>query len=295
MAHVEAYLRAHERKSLLRFITCGSVDDGKSTLIGRLLYESKMILEDQVAALERDSRKVGTRGGELDFALLVDGLTVEREQGSRGPPGRCAKGRADPDAAPQLSRVAARDRASRAGRQRGCHVHSRVGGAWRQRGAARLTHAVVRGADADGPPRARAGWDEVALKPFRMAVQWVNRPDQDSRGFAGCLPQGSVHGGDAVRVLPSGRRSRIARVLVGQADVETARAGQSITVTLTDEIDVGRGDVLAAADAPPAVADQFEAMVVWMHDTPMLQGRSYLMNTALDRRSWSSIQYHRPR
>jgi bifunctional enzyme CysN/CysC len=338
-------LPAQPPRSLLRFITAGSVDDGKSTLIGRLLYESNMIFADQLAALERDSRRLGTRGGELDFALLLDGLTAEREQGITidvayrffstarrkfivaDVPGHeqytrnMVTGASTADLAVLL--VDARKGVLTQTRRHSylvsllgvdrvvlavnkmdlvgyaADVFTRIEADYRafaaRIGLGDVTCIPVCAVHGDNvvQPGARMPWyqgptllghlehvqvwDEVALKPFRMAVQWVNRPHQDFRGFAGLLGQGSLHVGDAVRVWPSGRESRIARVLVGADDVETARAGQSITVALTDEVDVSRGDVLAAADAPPAVADQFEATVIWMHDSPMLPGRSYLM------------------
>jgi bifunctional enzyme CysN/CysC len=330
---------------LLRFVICGSVDDGKSTLIGRLLYESRMIFEDQLAALEADSKKVGTRGDDLDFALLLDGLTAEREQGITidvayrffstdtrkfivaDTPGHeqytrnMVTGASTADLAVIL--VDARKGVLTQTR-RHSYVVSLLGISrivlavnkmdlvgysqdvfegiereYREFGArigltditcipvcAVYGDTVVRhGASMpwyDGPTlmdhleQVKVG-EDLALRPFRLPVQWVNRPNHDFRGFAGFIVSGTVRTGDAVRVLPSGRQSRVARILVGDADLDTATAGRSVTVTLTDEIDVSRGDVLTAVDAPPEVADQFEATVVWMHETPMLPGRSYLM------------------
>jgi bifunctional enzyme CysN/CysC len=342
---LEAYLRRHQRKDLLRFITCGSVDDGKSTLIGRLLYESKMIFEDQLAALATDSKNVGTRGGDLDFALLVDGLSAEREQGITidvayrffstekrkfivaDTPGHeqytrnMITGASTADLAVILidarkgvltqtrrhSYLASllgihrvvlavnkmdlvdysqdifdriqRDYTEFAGRigltDVTCIPISAVHGhnvlehgdvmPW-YRGATLLAHLES----------VKIG-DELASKPFRMPVQWVNRPHLDFRGFAGVVVSGGIQLGEAVRVLPSGQQSQVARILVGDKDAEEATTGQSVTLTLADEVDVSRGNVLAAASAPPQVADQFEATIVWMHDQPMLQGRSYLM------------------
>ena len=342
---IEGYLRAHERKSLLRFITCGSVDDGKSTLIGRLLYESKMIFEDQLAALAADSKQVGTRGDELDFALLVDGLSAEREQGITidvayryfstdkrkfivaDTPGHeqytrnMVTGASTVDLAVIL--IDARKGVLTQTR-RHSYLVSLLG-------IRRVVLAVNKMdlIDYSGPicanierdyrefaarigvtdvtcipmsavygdnvvePSTRMPWyhgptlmhhlenvvvgDDVAAKPFRFPVQWVNRPHADFRGFAGPIVSGSVRVGDVVRVLPSGRQTRVARILGDNRDVEAAVAGQSVTLTLSDEVDVSRGDVLAAASAPPAVADQFEATIIWMHDRPMLQGRSYLL------------------
>jgi bifunctional enzyme CysN/CysC len=342
---IEGYLRAHERKSLLRFITCGSVDDGKSTLIGRLLYESKMIFEDQLAALEADSKQVGTRGDEIDFALLVDGLSAEREQGITidvayryfstdkrkfivaDTPGHeqytrnTVTGASTTDLAVIL--VDARKGVLTQTRRHSYLVallgirrvvlainkmdlvdYSRQIQANIERDyrefAARIgledvtciPMSAVYG-DNVVTPSANMPWysgptlmhhlenvavgDDLAAKPFRLPVQWVSRPNPDFRGFAGLIVSGAVGVRDAVRVLPSGRQSHIARIIGAGRDLENAVAGQSVTVTLADDIDVSRGDVLAAAAAPPAVADQFEATIVWMHERPMLQGRSYVM------------------
>jgi bifunctional enzyme CysN/CysC len=342
---IEDYLRTHEQKDLLRFITCGSVDDGKSTLIGRLLYESKMIFEDQLAALAADSKKVGTRGGDLDFALLVDGLSAEREQGITidvayrffstdtrkfivaDTPGHeqytrnMITGASTADLAVILidarkgvltqtrrhSHLVAllgirrvvlainkmdlvdhsRDVFQRIERDYSsfgdrigltdvrCIPISAVHGD-------NIVHASTRMPWYTGPTlfeylETVPVGDHVEGKPFRMPVQWVNRPSLDFRGFAGVIASGAVRPGDSVRVVPSGHQSRVARILVGDRDVEVAAAGQSILLTLADELDVSRGDVLGAAAAPPAAADQFEATVVWMHDHPLLPGRSYLM------------------
>jgi bifunctional enzyme CysN/CysC len=342
---IKAYLSVHERKSLLRFITCGSVDDGKSTLIGRLLYESKMIFEDQLAALEADSRQVGTRGGEIDFALLVDGLSAEREQGITidvahryfstdkrkfivaDTPGHeqytrnTVTGASTADVAVIL--VDARKGVLTQTRRHSYLVallgirrvvlainkmdlvgYSRQSQANIERDyrefAARIgledvTCIPMSAVHGDNVVAASANmpWysgptlmhylenvavgDDLAAKPFRLPVQWVTRPNPDFRGFAGLIVSGAIRVNDAVRVLPSGRQSRIAGIIGAGRDLENAVAGQSVTVTLADAIDVSRGDVLAAAAAPPAVADQFEATVVWMHERPMLQGRSYVM------------------
>jgi bifunctional enzyme CysN/CysC len=345
---IEAYLRAPERKSLLRFMTCGSVDDGKSTLIGRLLYESKMIFEDQLAALAADSKRIGTRGGELDFALLVDGLTAEREQGITidvayrffstarrkfivaDTPGHeqytrnTVTGASTADLAvilvdaqkgvltqtrrhsyvvsllgiPRI--VLAVNKMDLVGYSR--EVFARIEREYREFatriGLTDITCIPVCAVHGDTVVQhgSNMPWydgatlmdhleqvkvgEDLALRPFRLPVQWVNRPNHHFRGFAGLIVSGTVQVGDAVRVLPSGRPSRVARILVGSTDVETATVGRSVTVTLADEVDVSRGDVLAAADAPPAVADQFEATVLWMHEEPMLPGRSYLMKIA---------------
>lgn len=340
-----AYLKAHERKGLLRFITCGSVDDGKSTLIGRLLYESKMIFEDQLAALEADSKKVGTQGGELDFALLVDGLAAEREQGITidvayrffstdrrkfivaDTPGHeqytrnMVTGASTADVAVIL--VDARKGVLTQTR-RHSYIASLIGirhvvlainkmdlmeysqqtfdeivAAYRefakQIGLTDITAVPLSALRGDNilESSARMPWyrgptlmgylesveieDDLQTLPFRLPVQWVNRPNQDFRGFAGTVASGAVHRGDNLRALPSGRQSRVTRIVGYDGDLETAVAGQSVTLTLADEIDVSRGDVLAAADSPPAVADQFQATIIWMHEEPMLPGRPYII------------------
>jgi bifunctional enzyme CysN/CysC len=342
---IGAYLEAHQHKSLLRFITCGSVDDGKSTLIGRLLYESKMIFEDQLASLEADSKKVGTRGGELDFALLVDGLAAEREQGITidvayrffstdkrkfivaDTPGHehytrnMVTGASTADLAvilidarkgvlTQTRRhsylvsllgirrvVLAVNKMDLVGYERA--RFEQIVGDYREfaervqltditaiplsavygdniiehganmpwyRGPTLITHLENVPVDAD-----------ASGLPFRMPVQWVNRPNQDFRGFAGRLASGAVSRGDTVCVLPSGRETRVSRIVTPDGDVATAVAGQSATLTLADEIDVSRGDVLASSVSRPAVADQFDATVVALHDSAVLPGRSYLM------------------
>jgi bifunctional enzyme CysN/CysC len=342
---IQAYLKSHEHKSLLRFITCGSVDDGKSTLIGRLLYESKMIFEDQLTALEADSKKVGTQNGELDFALLVDGLAAEREQGITidvayrffstdrrkfivaDTPGHEQYTRNMVTGA-STAEVAVILIDARKGvltqTRRHSYIVSLLG----------IKHVVlaINKMDLVGysqqifdtivaeyrdfaaqiglddivpvPLSALRGdnmlerssntpWfqgptlmsyletveieDDLQQRPFRLPVQWVNRPNQDFRGFAGTIASGVVRKGDAIRVLPSGRQSKVARIVTHGGDLETAVAGQSITLTLTDEVDVSRGDVIATSESPPTVADQFQATVIWMHDEPMLPGRPYLI------------------
>jgi len=330
---------------LLRFITCGSVDDGKSTLIGRLLYESRQVLDDQLAALEADSKKWGTQGEAIDFALLVDGLSAEREQGITidvayrffstprrkfivaDTPGHeqytrnMVTGASTAELAVIL--IDARRgvltqtrRHSYLVRLLGIRhvvvavnkmdlvdwsqdVFDRIVGEYRafaaQIGLAdfqAIPMSALRG-DNVAEPAAGAPWhqgptllswleevpvgDDAAARPFRMPVQWVNRPNLDFRGFSGLVSAGVVRPGDAVRVAPSGRESRVRQVIVGMSEVAEAQAGQSVTLTLEDEIDISRGDVLARADAPVSVADQFEATLVWMDETPMLPGRPYLL------------------
>ncbi|HKE95653.1 MAG TPA: sulfate adenylyltransferase subunit CysN [Povalibacter sp.] len=342
---IQAYLQAHEHKSLLRFITCGSVDDGKSTLIGRLLYESKMIFEDQLAALEADSKKVGTQGGDLDFALLVDGLAAEREQGITidvayrffstdrrkfivaDTPGHeqytrnMVTGASTADVAVIL--IDARKGVLTQTRRHSYivsllgirhvalainkmdlvgfsqEIYDAIVAEYRefaqQIGIEDITSIPLSALRGDNILEAseRMPWyegptlmgylesieieDDLQHKPFRLPVQWVNRPNQDFRGFAGTIASGAIRKGDTVRALPSGRTSRVARIVTHDGDLDRAVAGQSVTLALTDEIDVSRGDVLAAADSPAGVADQFQATIIWMHDEPMLPGRPYLI------------------
>ena len=346
---IDAYLERHQHKSLLRFITCGSVDDGKSTLIGRLLYDSKMIFEDQLAALEADSKRVGTQGQEIDFALLVDGLAAEREQGITidvayrffatdrrkfivaDTPGHeqytrnMVTGASTADLAVIL--VDARKGVLTQTRRHSYLAHligirnlvlavnkmdligydqarydeivADYSAFARPIGIAAFTPMPISGFKGDNITALSANtpWyagptlmehlETVELdatseqaKPFRMPVQWVNRPNLDFRGFSGLITAGSVTPGDPVRVLPSGTTSKIARIVTFDGDLDQAVAGQSVTLTLADEVDCSRGDVIALATAPPEVADQFEATLVWMADEPMLAGRAYLLKLA---------------
>ncbi|MBW8757005.1 MAG: sulfate adenylyltransferase subunit CysN [Burkholderiales bacterium] len=343
---IEKYLKQHEKKSLLRFITCGSVDDGKSTVIGRLLYESKMLFEDQLAAIENDSKKWGTQGGDIDFALLVDGLAAEREQGITidvayrffstdrrkfivaDTPGHeqytrnMITGASTADVAVIL--VDARKgvltqtrRHSYLARLIGIRkvvlainkmdlvdyaqkTFDRIDEEYRvfarQIGLADITSIPLSGLKGDNMLAASENtpWyhgptlmgfletcevDDTRLQKerFRMPVQWVNRPNLDFRGFAGIVTSGTVKPGDRIIAQPSGKESTVARIVAMGGDLPEAVAGQSITLTLADEIDISRGDVLSMADAPAEVADQFEASLVWMTDEPMLPGRPYLM------------------
>ena len=345
---IDAYLKAHENKSLLRFITCGSVDDGKSTLIGRLLYESKMIFEDQLTALEQDSKKVGTQGENIDFALLVDGLAAEREQGITidvayrffatehrkfivaDTPGHeqytrnMATGASTADLAVLL--IDAR-RGVLTQTKRHAFIASQLGVRHIvlavnkmdlvdysenifneivedfKAFAAQLDipnlHAipvsalvgdnVVDGSRFmpwyEGP--SLLGYlegvdveaEETSL-PFRMPVQWVNRPDLDFRGYAGRIAGGIIRPGDDIRVIPSGKQSKIARIVTMDSDLDEAVSGQSVTLTLTDEIDISRGDVIATSETPPEISDQFDTTIIWLSEEPMLPGRSYRMKTS---------------
>ncbi len=340
---IASYLKQHESKPLLRFITCGSVDDGKSTLIGRLLYDSKRLFDDQLAALAADSKRHGTRGEEIDYALLLDGLAAEREQGITidvayryfdterrkfivaDCPGHeqytrnMATGASTADLAVVL--VDAR-KGLLTQTRRHSYIVSLLG----------IRHVVlaVNKMDLIGYDQAvfdaivegyrtlaaQLGIEQVTAIPLsalngdnlslrseatpwysgpsllehleavevvaqdnsgglRLPVQWVSRPNQNFRGFAGTIAAGTAKPGDAVVALPSGRRSRITKVFIADQEVEAARAGQAVTVTLADEIDISRGDVIAAADDPPEVADQFAAHLLWMDDAALLPGRPY--------------------
>jgi len=345
---IDAYLLQHQHKSLLRFLTCGSVDDGKSTLIGRLLYDSKMIFEDQMAALEADSKKVGTQGGEIDFALLVDGLAADREQGITidvayrffstdtrkfivaDTPGHeqytrnMVTGASTADAAIIL--IDARKGVLTQTR-RHSYLVSLLGirhvvvainkmdlvdycqdtfdaivADYRQFAAGFDFHDMqaipLSGLEGDNVLQAspHTPWysgpslmqylDTVDIRDprergaLRLPVQWVNRPNLDFRGFCGRLAGGCVRPGDAVRVLPSGVQTRVKAVYTGFEEVAEACVGDAITLTLADEVDASRGDVLVAAEAPPEVADQFEAKLLWMSEHAITPGRQYLLKLA---------------
>jgi bifunctional enzyme CysN/CysC len=321
------------------------VDDGKSTLIGRLLYDSKMIFEDQLAALEADSKKVGTQGQEIDFALLVDGLAAEREQGITIDVAyrffATEKRKfivADTPGHEQYTRnmVTGASTADLAV----ILIDARKGVLTQTKRHSYLAHLIgirnivlavnkmdlidydrakfdaivedyrafatsigitdfiampisgFKGDNITTAPSANTPWYEgpsmishlesVELdqtsdqaKPFRMPVQWVNRPNLDFRGFSGLIATGVVRPGDTVRVLPSGKTSTVSRVVTFEGDLSQAVAGQSVTICLADEIDCSRGDVLAIADSPPEASDQFEATIVWMSDEPMIPSRPY--------------------
>jgi bifunctional enzyme CysN/CysC len=332
-------------QSLLRFLTCGSVDDGKSTLIGRLLYDTKLILEDQLVALERDSRKHGTTGDDIDFALLVDGLEAEREQGITidvayrffatprrafivaDTPGHeqytrnMATGASNSDAAIIL--IDARKGVLTQTRRHsyicsllgirhvvlavnkidlvdysGERFHHIVGDylAFAQSLefasitpiplSARFGDNVTRRSEKmrwfDGPTllehlEGLSVEQDLDAKPMRFPVQWVNRPNLDFRGFSGTVVSGVLRPGDRLAVAASGKEATLTRIVTADGDLPQARAGDAVTLTLSEEVDVARGDVLAHADARPEVVDQFAAHVLWMAEDAMLPGRSYLM------------------
>ena len=341
---IDAYLDTHQHKSLLRFITCGSVDDGKSTLIGRLLYDSKMIFEDQLEALQADSKRVGTQGQEIDFALLVDGLAAEREQGITidvayrffatekrkfivaDCPGHeqytrnMFTGASTADLA--IMMIDAR-KGVLVQTRRHSYLCNLIGiknivlavnkmdlvdysqqvfdeivadytAFAHEIGIKSFTAMPISGFKGDNITTLSENtpWftgqpliehlESVELdlttdqtKPFRLPVQWVNRPNLDFRGFSGLISSGSVKPGDAVRVLPSGKTSTVTKIVTLDGELDEAVAGQSVTICFADEVDCSRGNVIAVADAPPEVSDQFEATIVWMDDDPLHVGRAY--------------------
>ncbi|HKT43358.1 MAG TPA: sulfate adenylyltransferase subunit CysN [Gaiellaceae bacterium] len=341
-----AYLEAHHHKGLLRFLTCGSVDDGKSTLIGRLLYSSQLLFEDQLAALEVDSKRVGTQGDGLDFALLLDGLAAEREQGITidvayrffstdtrkyivaDTPGHeqytrnMVTGASTADCAVIL--VDARKGVLTQTRRHSYlvwllgirHVavavnkmdlvdfseerFAEIAAEYRafaeQLGLQEFTlipMSALRGDNVVDRSEAMPWYDGPTLMeyletvevdqermqdaPFRLPVQWVNRPSSDFRGFTGTVAGGSVRPGDRVVVLPRNLETAVERVVTADGDLDAAVAGQAVTLTFADEIDVSRGDVVSRVEEPAQVGDQFEATVVWMAEEPLLRGRTYLM------------------
>ena len=341
---IDAYLDHHKHKTMLRFITCGSVDDGKSTLIGRLLYDSKMIFEDQLDALEADSKKVGTQGQEIDFALLVDGLAAEREQGITidvayrffntekrkfivaDCPGHeqytrnMVTGASTADLAVILidarkgvlvqtrrhsylahligigNLVLAVNKMDLVGYSQ--EVYDKIVADYtefaKSIGIENFTPMPISGFKGDNiiGPSENTPWytgpnlvehlETVEVNsardahlPFRMPVQWVNRPNLDFRGFSGLIASGSVKPGDAIRVLPSGKTSTVSKIVTMDGDIDEAVAGQSVTICFADEVDCSRGDVIAVADNPPQTADQFETTLVWMADEPLQVGRAY--------------------
>jgi bifunctional enzyme CysN/CysC len=343
---IEQFLARHERKTLLRFITCGSVDDGKSTLIGRLLYESGLVFDDQLEAVERDSARWGTQGARPDLALLVDGLAAEREQGITidvayrffsterrkfivaDTPGHeqytrnMVTGASTADLAVILvdARKGVLTQTRRHTRlvallgvpQAVLAVNKMDLVDWDEARFAAIVAEWRALADSLGLPETVAipmsalegdnvirasthmPWysglpllehletgavDEGPRQrgPLRLPVQWVNRPNADFRGFSGLLAGGRVRPGDAVRVLPAGRPSTVARVIVGLDDVPEAVAGQSVTLTLADEVDCSRGTLICSAAEPAQVADQFECTLVWMDAEPLLPGRPFLL------------------
>lgn len=344
---IHAYLRAQENKSYLRFITCGSVDDGKSTLIGRLLYDSKLIYEDQLASIEKDSKKSGTQGDRIDLALLVDGLAAEREQGITidvayrffstdkrkfivaDTPGHVqytrnmATGASTADVAVLLidARYGVQEQTRRHAfiasllgikhvvvavnkmdivdfDQR---VYNEIDASFREfasdLGFLDITCIPMSALEGDNViiPSKHTCWyqgptlleylenvdvDGLALEaPFRLPVQWVNRPNLDFRGFSGTIASGVVEVGDDIIVSPSGKRSTVKDIVSFDGNRKIAREDMAVTLTLTDEIDISRGDVICKTDAPSEQADQFQAQVIWMSEQMLYPGREYLLKT----------------
>ena len=345
---IDSYLAAHEQKELLRFITCGSVDDGKSTLIGRMLYEAHMLFDDHLTALEADSKKVGTQDGEIDFALLVDGLAAEREQGITidvayrffstekrkyivaDTPGHeeytrnMATGASTADVAIILvdasQGVLTQTRrhsfiVSMVGVKRiilavnkldlvdysqdvfdsiVADYHSFADEALEIEEITAIPLSALKGDNIVGPSENTPWYDGPSImdylervevsstsqsRPFRMPVQWVNRPSREFRGFAGLIGSGVISPGDRIRVLPSGTESTVERIVTWEGDLELAGAGRSVTLTLSDEIDISRGDIITAADNPCSSADQFQARILWMDESAMMPGRQYLFKS----------------
>jgi len=344
-SEIDEYLRSQEQKGMLRFITCGSVDDGKSTLIGRLLWDSKMLFEDQIATLASESKRVGTQGGNLDYALLLDGLQAEREQGITidvayrffatdkrkfivaDTPGHeqytrnMVTGASTADLAVILidarkgiltqtmrhsflvsllgikNVILAVNKMDLADYDN--HVFNKIVQEYNEF-AAELDFNTV----TPIPLSALAGdniiahsenmrWyqgptllshledvqvdEDLEDKPFRLPVQWVNRPNLDFRGFSGTVASGSIHIGDGIVEPASGQTSTVKDIVTFDGSQETAYAGQAITITLNDEIDISRGDTLCALQDRPVTADQFEAKLVWMSSEELLPGRNYIL------------------
>lgn len=342
---LKSFLAAQERKTLLRVLTCGSVDDGKSTLIGRLLYDTKLIFDDQLKTLEKDSRKHGTTGEDIDFALLVDGLEAEREQGITidvayrffttdkrkfivaDTPGHeqytrnMATGASNSDLAiilidarkgvlTQTRRhaficsllgikhvVLAINKIDLVGFSE--EIFTTIDREFREFAANLAFESIVsmpisaRYGDNVIVPSDKTKWHRgpsllsyletvdvdaaLAAKPFRMPVQWVNRPNLDFRGFAGTIVSGAIRAGEHIAVAKSGRASKVTRIVTADGDLQQASAGDAVTLTLADEIDISRGDVLSPPDARPEMSDQFAAHLLWMAEEELLPGRQYLI------------------
>jgi len=343
--NISDYLEEQRGKETLRFITCGSVDDGKSSLIGRLLFESKCIFDDQLKALESDSKRYGTQGEKIDFALLVDGLEAEREQGITidvayrffatdrrryivaDTPGheQYTRNMATGASTAQLAILLIDARKGILPQTRRHHrivtmmgirhivlavnkmdlvnydagVFQRIEADYRafagDAGLASLQAIPLSAVYGDNVLRRsdKTPWyegptlfdhldtvnvtDAAGRQAFRLPVQWVNRPHLNYRGFCGRIAEGSVRPGDAVRILPSGRTTTVGSIDFWQDQLPEAHAGASVTLTLADEVDVSRGDMIVAVDAPPEVADQFQVKLLWMAEEVLVPGRSYLM------------------
>ncbi|MGH1351953.1 MAG: sulfate adenylyltransferase subunit CysN, partial [Methyloligellaceae bacterium] len=345
---VADFLEAEASKGLLRFLTCGSVDDGKSTLIGRLLYDSKMIFEDQLATLEKDSKKMGSSGEELDLALLVDGLQAEREQGITidvayryfstpkrkfivaDTPGHVqytrnmATGASTSDLAIIL--VDARQGILTQTKRHSCIVSllgirnvvlavnkmdlveysqerfDEIAAAYIEfakglgiENIVPIPMSALKGDNVITPSEEMSWYTGPSLishledvdvssheekQPFRFPVQWVNRPNLDFRGFSGTVAGGQIAPGDEVVVLPSAKQSTVDRIVTHDGDMESAQSGDAVTITLKDEIDISRGDVIVSGEQRPEVSDQFAAHIIWMAEDAMLPGRPYILKSS---------------
>ena len=345
---IDSYLKSHEEKSLLRFITCGSVDDGKSTLIGRMLYESQMLFDDQLSALKSDSKKIGTQGEEIDFALLVDGLAAEREQGITidvayrffstdkrkyivaDTPGHeeytrnMATGASTADVAIIL--IDAKQGVLTQTR-RHSFIVSMVGVkkvllAVNKLDLVDYSEEVYRQIVSDYSDFAKNALDIESItavpisallgdnvveksektpwyngetimqylenievrnqrkqSSFRMPVQWVNRPNSNFRGFSGLIASGETKIGDKIRLHPGGKESSVESIVTWEGELQQASAGQSVTITLNDEIDVSRGDTIATSTDPCGESDQFQSRILWMSDNAMIPGRQYIFKS----------------
>ena len=346
---IDSYLKSHEEKSLLRFITCGSVDDGKSTLIGRMLYESHMLFDDQLSSLKTDSKKIGTQGEEIDFALLVDGLAAEREQGITidvayrffstdkrkyivaDTPGHeeytrnMATGASTADVAIILvdaeqgvltqtrrhsfivSMVGVKNVLLAINKldlvEYSQQVYDDIVSEYREFADSALnlesiTPIPISALMGDNVVNKSENtpWfngqtimqyletvevsNQKALQSFRMPVQWVNRPNSKFRGFSGLISSGEINTGDEVRILPGGNTSRIKSIITWEGELPKAKAGKSVTITLEDEIDVSRGDIIAPSTDPCGEADQFQTRILWMNNDAMMPGRQYLLKSS---------------
>lgn len=344
---VLAYLNVHESKSFLRFITCGSVDDGKSTLIGRLLYDSKQIYEDQLVSIEKESKKLGTQGDKVDLALLVDGLAAEREQGITidvayryfstnkrkfivaDTPGHVqytrnmATGASTADVAVLLidARYGLQEQSRRHAYIVSLFGVKRVVLAINKMDLNNFDQSVFNAIEVDFrkfsenlgflditciPISALNGDNVTTLSnrskwykgpsllnflehvdvdqnsfeaPFRLPVQWVNRPNLDFRGFSGTITSGIINVGDSITVSPSGKRSKVKEIVTHGGNLKTACENMAITLTLEDQIDISRGDMISTSDNPTAQADQFQAHILWMNEKELFPGRQYLLKT----------------
>lgn len=346
---IDSYLKSHEEKSLLRFITCGSVDDGKSTLIGRMLYESHMLFDDQLSSLKTDSKKIGTQGEEIDFALLVDGLAAEREQGITidvayrffstdkrkyivaDTPGHeeytrnMATGASTADVAIILvdaeqgvltqtrrhsfivSMVGVKNVLLAINKldlvEYSQQVYDDIVSEYREFADSALnlesiTPVPISALMGDNVVNKSENtpWfngqtimqyletvevsNQKALQSFRMPVQWVNRPNSKFRGFSGLIASGEINTGDEVRILPGGNTSHIKSIVTWEGELPKAKVGKSVTITLEDEIDVSRGDIIALSSDPCGEADQFQARILWMNNDAMMPGRQYLLKSS---------------